>query len=181
MARIAYPLFFCAALLLGGAAPAGDAVPVLLVLEHAEAGKPVGVNVEAVAGVFLSPERGKPQDKWIVRPGHGIRSENRPGDRLVALYRGTGAAGAERVLLAIIHIRYFTDKTAAAWMPRFMLVEEPLVARTKDGWKPFTALRGAPSLIVLSGGVLPNAEGFYPALELGFSVDKMQIDSWAVQ
>ena len=55
------------------------------------------------------------------------------------------------------------------------------MARTKDGWKPFTALRGAPSLIVLSGGVLPNAEGFYPALELGFSVDKMQIDSWAVQ
>jgi hypothetical protein len=144
----------------------------------APVGVPAEIKVEARAGASLSPTRGKEFDKWTLRPGSAFASETRPEDVLVELYRG---ADTERVLLCSIGIRYFRDNRGV-WVPHYQLNEEALVTRDKSGrWQPLTAVRGAPSLIVLTNTTLPNAEGFYPSLEFGLTNGRLQIDSWIVR
>ena len=143
---------------------------------------PVGASVEvqvaATPGAFLSPARGKEFDKWILLPGNALVVSVQPKDRLVELYRG---ADIERVLLCSVGIRYFRD-LRGAWVPHYQLNEEVLVTRDKNGrWQPLTAVRGAPSLIVLTSATLPNAEGFYPSIEFGLTIGRLQIDSWVVR
>jgi hypothetical protein len=151
--------------------------PVLMVLEHVENGKRITTPVEAKRGAALSPARGRAHEKWTIRPGTVFNTAARPGDVVVELYRG---ADKERIHVGTVGIRYFRDKRGV-WVPRFQLSQEPLLVRDKDGWKPLTSLRGAPSLIVITSSTLPNAEGFYPALEFGLTTGRMQIDSWVVK
>jgi len=154
--------------------PAQADTAVLMVLAHTENGRLVRVGVPAARGAFLSPSRGKEFDRWAVQPGNALVGGKQPDDVLVELYRG---AESQRILVCAIGIRYFRD-ARGAWVPHYQLNQEPLVARDADGrWQP---LPGVP-LIMLTGSTLPNAEGFYPALEFGLTAGLLEIDSWVVR
>lgn len=174
------PLAFVLITLLLGFAPSLQAAkpPVLMLLEHAEAGKAIQTKIELKAGVVESKHKGKPRDKWIIRAGDAIKSKIRPADRAVKFYKlGLG----ETTLLFIIRARYY-QKPDDKWVPHFQLNEEPLVMRGADGkWKPLTVIQGVPSLIMQTGTALPNAEGYSASLELGFTTGAMPIDAWLVQ
>jgi hypothetical protein len=166
--------------LLLGFAPSLQAAkpPVLMLLEHAEAGKAIQTKIELKAGVVESKNKGKPRDKWIIRAGDAFKSEIRPANRIVNFYKlGLG----ESTLLFIVRARYYQNQ-GGKWVPHFQLNEEPLVMRGPDGkWQPLTLIQGVPSLIMQTGTALPNAEGYAASLELGFTTGAMPIDAWLVQ
>ena len=167
-------------LLLGFAPPGLQAAkaPVLMLLEHTEAGKAIQTEIELKGGVVESKNKGKPRDKWVIRAGDAVRSEIRPADRGVNFYKlGLG----ETTLLFIVKARYYQNQDGK-WVPHFQLNEEPLVMRGPDGkWKPLTMIQGVPSLIMQTGSALPNAEGYAASLELGFTTGALPIDAWLVQ
>jgi hypothetical protein len=165
-------------LLLAFAPGVSAATAVLMLLEHVEGGKAVQTKIELKSGVVESKNKGKPRDKWSIRPGDAVKSDTRPGDRAVSFFKTTGG---ENTLLFIVKARYF-QRDDGKWVPQFQLNEEPLVMRGSDGrWKPLTVIQGVPSLIVQSGSALPNAEGYTATLELGFTVGTLPIDAWRVQ
>lgn len=164
--------------LLSGALSAHAAkVPVLLILAHTQDGEVIQTPIEAKGGLVTSPEKAKPQEKWIIGAGTAIKSETKPGDRAVNFYQNSGGQG---MLLFIVKVRYFLN-SEDRWAPRFQLNEEPLVIRQGGRWKPLTSIQGIPSLIVQTGTALPNAEGYSASLEIGFTTGAMPIDAWAVQ
>ena len=167
------------ALLLGFAPGVHAAkLPVLMLLEHSEAGKAVQAKIELKSGIVPSKDKGTPHDKWIIRAGDAIDTETRPGDRAVNFYQ---ISGGTSTLLFIVKARYYQNDNGT-WTPRFQLNEEPLVMRGPGGqWVPLTMIQGTPSLIVQSGTALPNADGYAASLELGFTVGGMPIDAWVVQ
>lgn len=152
-------------------------VPVLMVLQYTEAGKTIQTKIETKGGLVASPDKGKPEEKWIIRTGDAIQSDSRPGDRAVSFYRG---AGNEGILLFIIKVRYYRNSNGL-WVPQFQLDEEPLVARINGRWQPLTTIQGVPSLIVQTGTALPNADGYSTSLEFGFTTGATSIDGWIVQ
>ena len=77
-------------------------------------------------------------------------------------------------------VRYFRN-AEGLWVPHFRLDEEPLVRREGNRWVPLLQERGLPTLIVLTSSTLPNAEGFYPALEFGLTTGPLSIDLWRVR
>jgi hypothetical protein len=151
--------------------------PVLMLLEHREAGKPIQTKIEMKAGLVASPDKGKPQAKWIIRAGDALKSQVQPGDRTVNFYQSTGT---QSTLLFFVKVRYF-QYVAGRWAPQFQLNEEPLVIRKNGGWQPLTTAQGVPSLIVQTGTALPNAEGYFPSLEFGMATGATSIDAWLVQ
>jgi hypothetical protein len=159
-------------------APALAAAPVLLTLESADPGKPrVRATIKAEGGLTSSPTRAQPREKWSLVPGEALTAVARPADRLVELYQ---ASGNQATLLCAIHVRYFQDKNGA-WQPHYAMVDEPLVTRVGEKWLPLTALRGNAALAVITNATLPNAEGFYPAIEFGLSIGTTPIDYWQVR
>ncbi len=154
-----------------------DEPPPLLVLQYINGGRAVEVPVPYRAGLALSPERGRPAQRWRILPGERLRSERRPSDRAVSLYQGVGP---ELQLLGIVYVRYYRDEEGR-WTPRFQLYEEPLVVRRAGRWQPYTTARGTPLLIVQTGTSLPNAEGYSAMLEFGFSAGQVTIDAWQVR
>ena len=155
---------------------AADA-PVLMILEHKEADKKVETKIAAEGGLVASPVKGKPRDRWIIRPGDALASASRPGERAVNFYQGSGI---QSMLLFIVKVRYFPD-SEGKWLPQFQLNEEPLVVRVGKRWKPLTTVQGIPNLIVQTGTALPNAEGYSASLEIGFTTGAASIDAWLVQ
>ncbi|MGA9033620.1 MAG: hypothetical protein WB402_13985 [Sulfuricaulis sp.] len=151
--------------------------PVLLLLEHTEAGKQIQTKIELKDGLVASPEKGKPQTKWIIRAGDALKSEVQPGDRSVNFYQSTGA---QNTLLFIVKVRYYQNATGR-WVPQFLLNEEPLVIRKNGRWLPLTTVQGVPNLIEHTGTALPNAEGYFPSLEFGMTTGATSIDAWLVQ
>lgn len=151
--------------------------PVLMILEHTEAGKRVETKIEAKGGLVPSPQKGKPQTRWIIRAGDAIKSEAQPGDRLISFYKNPGN---ENILLFRVKLHY-SQNSEGRWVPRFQLIEEPEVIREGQRWKPITTIQGIPNLIVQTGTALPNAEGYSTSLELGFSTGSTSIDAWIVQ
>ncbi len=151
--------------------------PVLMLLEHTEAGKQIQTKIEVKGGLVASPDKGKPQAKWIIRAGDALKAGSRPGDRSVNFYQ---SAGTQSTLLFIIKVRYYQNG-AGRWVPQFLLNEEPLVMRKNRGWQPLTTVQGVPSLIVRTGTALPNAEGYFPSLEFGMTTGATSIDAWLVQ
>lgn len=167
-------------LLLGAAATSAaeeSDTPTLLVLQHVQGNQTVDVAVPLVPGAHASPQRGRPQERWRILPGQSFASEARPPDRAVHFYQG---AAAPYSLLCIVHVRYYRD-AGGRWVPHFQLYEEPLVVPNNGRWQPFTTARGTPLLLVLTGNALPNAEGFFAALEFGFSAGAVSIDAWMVR
>jgi hypothetical protein len=156
--------------------PFASSTPVLMILAHAEAGKQIETKIEAKNGESAAPEKDKPQAQWLIRAGDTIQSGTRPAERAVRFYQGTSAQG---VLLFIVKVRYFPDGQGG-WLPRYQLDEEPLVVRKDGRWQPLTSIQGVPSLIVQTGSVLPNAEGYFASLQLGFTTGPTAIDSWVV-
>jgi hypothetical protein len=152
--------------------------PVLMLLEHTQAGKPVQTKIEVKAGLVASPDKGKPQAKWIIRAGDAFKSAVQPDDRSVNFYQSTGTQ--QITLLFIVKVRYY-QYAAGRWLPRFLLNEEPLVIRENGRWQPLTSVQGVASLIVQTGTALPNAEGYFPSLEFGMSTGATAIDAWLVQ
>ncbi|MCR4333209.1 MAG: hypothetical protein NUV34_10995 [Sulfuricaulis sp.] len=151
--------------------------PVLMLLEHREAGKPIQTRIEMKAGLVASPDKGKPQAKWIIRAGDALKSQAQPGDRTVNFYQSTDT---QSTLLFFVKVRYF-QYVAGRWAPQFQLNEEPLVIRKNGGWQPLTTVQGVTSLIVRTGTALPNAEGYFPSLEFGMATGAISIDAWLVQ
>jgi hypothetical protein len=88
--------------------PFSNSTPVLLLLEHTEAGKQIQTKIELKDGLVTSPEKGKPQTKWIIRAGDALKSEVHPGDRSVNFYQATGA---ENTLLFVVKVRYYQNAT----------------------------------------------------------------------
>ena len=151
--------------------------PVLMILQHTEADKLVETKIEVTGGKVLSPDAGKPQQRWTIRTGDVIQSGDQPADRTVHFYKDTGSEGTP---LFIVKVRYFQNNEGR-WVPKFQLNEEPLVVRRGDRWLPLTTTQGVPNLIAQTGNTLPNAEGYYPSLEVGLTTDALAIDFWVVQ
>ena len=151
--------------------------PVLMLLEHTQAGKQIQTKIEVKDGVVASPDNGKPQAKWIIRAGDALKAESRPGDRSVNFYQ---SAGTQSTLLCIVKVRYYQN-SEGRWVPQFQLNEEPLVIRKNGRWQPLTTVQGVPSLIVQTGTALPNAEGYFSSLEFGITTGATSIDAWLVQ
>lgn len=151
--------------------------PVLMVLQHAGADKPVETKIEIKGGKVISPDAGKPQQRWVIRAGDAIKSGEQPANRVVRFYKDSGSEGTP---LFIVQIRYFQN-SEGRWVPKFQLNEEPLVVRRGDRWVPLTSTQGVPNLIAQTGNALPNAEGYYPSLEVGLTTGALAIDFWVVQ
>ena len=165
-----------AALVAAGYAAAATP-PVLMVLAHAEGDKAVATKIEAKAGLVASPDKGKRQLQWILRAGEAIQSATRPADRVVGFYQVTGNQSA---LLFLVRMRYYPNREGK-WVAQFQIDQEPLVVRKGNGWQPLTTVQGVPSLIMLTSNTLPNAEGYYSALDFRFTAGPMSIDAWSVQ
>lgn len=167
-------LFF----ILLGAAPVQAAAPALFTLESADPGQPrVRATVKAEGGLTASPVRGHKREKWSLTTGEALTSDTRPADRLVELYQ---AQGTQAILLCAVQVRYFQNRDGQ-WQPHYTMIDEPLVMRQGERWLPLTALRGNAALVVLTNAALPNAEGFYPAIEFGLSIGTTPIDYWQVK
>src|SRR3989344_6089476 len=165
--------------LLMGFAPALYAAkaPVLMILAHSETGKAIETQIETKSGLVVSPEPGRPQQQWIIRAGEAIQSDSRPGERAVNFYQGTGN---QTILLFVVKARYYPNDDGK-WVARFQLNEEPLVVRVNGRWQPLSSVKGVPNLIARTGTALPNAEGYFPSLEFGFTTGAISIDAWLVQ
>ncbi len=164
--------------ILAGTVTAQAAAPVLLTLESADPGKPrISATIKAEGGLTESTTRGQKREKWSLKPGEALAADTRPADRLVELYQ---ASGNQATLLCAVQVRYFRNK-AGEWQPHYVMVDEPLVTRIGEKWLPATALRGNAALVVITNATLPNAEGFYPAIEFGLSIGTTPIDYWRVR
>ena len=151
--------------------------PALMVLVHAEGGKLIETKIATKSGTSLSPEKNKPQQQWVIRAGDTLKSTTRPADRVVKFYKGTGSNG---ILIFMVKVRYFPDERGG-WVPQFQLDQEPLVVHENGRWRPLSTIQGVPNLIVQTGSVLPNAEGYFALLQFGFTTGPTSIDAWAVQ
>jgi len=160
-------------------AHAEEPPPVLMVLDYDIGGKHLSQPVPMKLGEFTLTEAPPGADKLRILPGDAFPAEaSRPSDRAVELYQSNTQG---RSLVCIVHVRYFRNRTGL-WTANFQLVEQPLVARDAQGnWKPFTEIRGAAGLIVLTSSTLPNAEGFYPSLEFGMNLKKVYVNSWVLR
>ena len=160
---------------------AGQAVaarpPVLVVLAHTDGGKTIAAKIETKAGLVASPDQGKRRAQWALRTGETVKSATRPADRVVSFYQGTGTQTA---LLFIVKTRYYPNNDGK-WVPQFLIDQEPLVTRVNGRWQPLTTVQGVPSLIVITSNTLPNAEGYYSALDFSFTTGPTSIDAWQVQ
>jgi hypothetical protein len=150
--------------------------PILMLLQYNEKGKRQSIKIEAKGGETVSPAAGKREDRWWVGPGEALKTAKAPDDRLIELYRGKGS---EHILLCAFKLRF--TKTRDGFVPKFQLIEVPLAVRQGDRWVPFLAPAGSAGNVVIHGSVLPDADGFYPTLEFGFTGGPVAIDSWVLR
>lgn len=146
----------------------------LLRLESGE-GTPL-VQVEITARAGLQPASSiAPRATWKLLPGEAVKTQVRPGDRMVDLYTGTVQAP---VLFTRVALRYFPS--TSGWVPHMYLVEEPAVAFVDGRWQPIQ-IGGGSSLLVQHGNTLQNAEGYFPRLEFGMTTGSFPIVAWQVR
>lgn len=153
------------------------AAPVIMLLEHIEAGQRFTTEIKALPDLMESPHAGKGQLKFAILPGEALKAKLRPNDRMVHLFR---QVGLERVPLCTVSVRYFRDRDTT-WLPHFQLNQEPLFIRKNKRWVPLNTVKGIATMIVLTSSTLPNAEGYYPSLEFGVTTGLTFIDSWVVR
>lgn len=135
------------------------------------------VDVPYLAGQQISPEAGKGVDRITISQGDPVLSSRRPDNMRMHLYRG---AGKQRVLLGALNIRFYSVKDEEdMWQPRFVLATEPLVIRQGNRLVPLENAVGSSS-IVLEGGNLPNAHGYYRKLTFTQGIGKTFVDSWQI-
>lgn len=134
------------------------------------------VEIPITAGNFESPQKGVRTDKIIILPGATVSARFQPADRSIQLYRGIND---ERKLLGTLHIRYYPESDDT-WTPHFKLHQKIALVPKGKGWQAIT-LSGVAEPFLLSGSALPNAEGFYPELEIGFGGKGFYLDSWLIK
>ncbi len=152
--------------------------PILMRLMYKKNDEAKEAKIPAIIGNAISPAKGLPQLVWQIKPGDSLTAGKRPQDRLVSLYTGTDIK--KRLLLSLVHIRYFQNKDGN-WAPFYKINQQYLAVRRGGRWVPVTSVRGVPILIVITDSGVPNAYGFYPKLNIGFNTRRMQIDSWFVR
>jgi hypothetical protein len=162
----------------GGAYAFGTRPPALMVLDYIDGGTHKRANIDAVAGDYPSPAAGKPQEKVAILPGNGFKLDQPLPDRVVELYTGKGNT---RVLICAIQVRYYRN-ASGIWIPNYLPVDQvSALPEGNGGWIPIATPAGALGPIALTGGALPNAEGYFPMLEFGLANGFLQIDSWVVK
>lgn len=155
---------------------ASGAERLLFVLGATDAGgKPVRLEVRDKAGL-QAPKDVKPHARWRVLPGEAVRSTPAPAPRLVDLYAGTASSPE---LVARVLVRYFPSKDQ--WLPYYRITEEPAVVHQNGRWVPVMIGQGLPGLIVQHGGVLPNADGFFPRIEFSLTTGALAVSAWQVR
>lgn len=151
--------------------------PVLMALGYTANNTEKRVNVDIVPGEYASPVAGKPQGRWAILTGQGIRTTQQPPDRQVELYQGKGNA---RKLICVIAARYYAE-SAGIWVPSYRLVEEELAVPMNGKLVPLSLPQGDAALMILAPTSAPNGEGYYPSFEFSLSTGPVQIDSWVVK
>jgi hypothetical protein len=111
-------------------------------------------------------------DRWTLRPGTPLPVAERPPDRVVEIYSGTALAP---FLLCRVALRYYPGD--GGWVPQFRLEDEPAVGFVNGRWQ----LAGDINGLVRFGGTLPNADGFFPAIEFGLGAGQLAIVAWRVR
>jgi hypothetical protein len=165
------------ALLIASLTIRADNIPVLLKLEYVFNNEAVSIPVKVKTGTVSSPKPGQTPDRWRLLPGNPYEgSEPRPANRAVEFYQGKDTA---RILLMRVEVRYYR-RGDGHWVAHFQPHENPLVAFDGKRWVPIAQPQGKSGLIALHGGLLPNAEGYYPTLEFGLITGRSSIDSWVV-
>lgn len=182
--RLPAPIACLLAAVLGlaGAAPSPAAEsPVLARLEYSQDGEIKTAPIRLAGRPAPFPARSHAQPSWRLRPGATLDGDQPPAERQIELYyfAGTGAVEA----LCVVHVRYFPAKGGGGWVPAYRLDETPLVRRdpATGRFVPLLMLQGAPAMVQLLGSTLPNAEGYYPQLEIALSTGPVAIDSWTVR
>lgn len=157
-------------LAVGMAPPLGAAERKLFTLESAPAAA-IELQILDVAGARLA-DRSATAATWKLKPGDTLRGETRPPDRVVDVFSGTRLAPS---LLCRVVVHYYAGDSG--WVPRYRLDDEPAVAFVNGRWQPIGGIAG----LVRHGGVLPNADGFFPAIEFGLSSGALTIVAWRVR
>lgn len=155
--------------------PPAAAKDVLLFLEHMNAGKPVSWEVVDKPGRVAVPGKSRSEISWHVRQGTPVIGAAAPRSRRVDFYQGEGV---QRQIMCALEVKYFRIKNK--WLPHYRLYQEVLFVRDGDRWRPLDNVAGVPVLVEHSSAFLANAEGFYPALDFGLTVGKLEIDAWQV-
>jgi hypothetical protein len=166
-------------LLLGLALPpvATAADPILAVLAYRDETGEHKVSIPGKKGVARSPFAGRALRVWQLRPGELLRSAQQPADRLIRLHAIVD--GAPRLLCSFI-VRY--QNTDRGWRPTYQILEQPMVYWDGTQFKPIADGRAAAAqgLIQVTSTVLPLPDGYYPALEFGYTASPMTIDIWEI-
>jgi len=130
-------------------------------------------QIELKDGLVASPEKGKPQTKWIIRAGDASRARCNPA---------TVASISTRVrmlkTLCSSSSRCATTKCYGSVGDAVSAQRRTLVIRKTGRWLPLTSVQGVPNLIERTGTALPNAEGYFPSLEFGMTTGATPIDAW---
>lgn len=113
-------------------------------------------------------------NEWKLTADEPLTNDTRPRDRLIELY--SGAKGAP-ILVCRVLVRYYS-KDGKKWVPGFRIDDEPLVTNVGGRWQPVELVKGIPTLLVQKGGVLPNAEGFFPTITFALSSGSFPLVGW---
>ena len=161
---------FAVALLLA-APPAMADERTLFTIEAALTTKPVALSILDVSGT-QRPDAIPAFSRWTIKPGDPLRVDTQPSDRAVDLFTGTALAPT---LLCRVVLRYY--RGGEGWIPQFRLEEQPAVAYVNGRWRPIGDIGG----LVRFGNLLPNADGFFPTIEIGASAGDLAIVAWQVR
>lgn len=137
---------------------------------------------ESSARVFFkteeqeSPKAGTGFDRITIKPGTAVGTRRRPNDLVLDLFRGKGE---QRIPVGALAVRYYRHQQGF-WVPRFTLLYEPLVIRRDGQLVPMETTLGGGNL-VLEGGNLPNAEGYYSELSFTQGLGRTYADSWQLR
>lgn len=172
-ARLGLVPVLLAGLLSPATAPAAERL--LLVLGATAGDRPVRIEVREKPGI-QTPKEVTAYPRWHVLPGESVRTKEAPVPRVVDLYAGTAQSPE---LVARVLVRYFGG--AGKWIPHYRITEEPAVVRRDGRWAPVMIGLGMPGLIVQHGGTLPNADGFFPRIELSLTTGSLAPSAWLVR
>ncbi|MFL6624596.1 MAG: hypothetical protein ACJ8J7_06580 [Sulfurifustaceae bacterium] len=114
-------------------------------------------------------------NEWKLTADEPLTGNARPQDRLIELYSGAASAP---ILVCRVLVRYYPKN--GKWVPGFRIDEEPLLVNVGGRWQPIELVKGTPTLLVQKGNVLPNAEGFFPAITFAFSSGSFPVVGWRV-
>jgi len=152
---------------------AADA-PTLAKLQPLASTQP-SLEIVGRAGLQLSTRVISSSD-WKLTSADRVAGDVRPADRLIEIYTGTPAAP---ILLCRVLLHYYPSREG--WVPYFQLDQEPLLRRANGRWQAIEIAPGVSGLLVRKGGVLPTAEGFFPALEFGLSSGPLTVVGWQIR